>query len=372
MFLLVLFIDGCIPSSIKINPRKGDDSKSMFGLKPEREFVSDETAGDSLIELWEYETNGSFAPTSITIYDSFAFVNDLSGRIYCLDIYSGKRLGQVKNKGAVYTAPVIYKSLLIYATAINEDNESNFVLYDFVLGQIKAEAIVKGLVITELIRFSDGVVFTTERGMVYKFNFIGHKVWELDTKTATRSSPAANDEHFLFGNDNGEIVCIDHKNGKLVYREKIEQPFFAGSVLSHGSLYISDDYGTLYNIDIKTGHVKNKFDLGARALMYPAIEADKIFIGNLHGELFSLNENNFSLNWKLKTDGVFNATPLVTNEVLIVPDLNKKFYYVNKADGKILKTYELEGRAKHTPVIKDNKLFIGYDNGIIKAYEILK
>lgn len=366
----MIFFEGCIPSQIKIYPRKADDSRTMFGLKPERVFISNEFPGDSLIELWEYSTNGGFPSTSVTVYDSFAFVNDLSGRIYCLDIYSGKRIGQVKNKGSVYTAPVIYRSLLIYASALNEDNESNIVFYDYVMGRIKEESVVKGLVVTELIRFDDGVVFTTEMGMVYKYNFVGHKVWEIDTKTSTRSSPAANAEYFLFGNDNGEIICIDYTIGKVVYQKKIGRPIFAGSSVYNENLYLSDDSGTLYKVDIKTGMVQNEFFTGARVLMYPAVTDSFIYIGNLSGELYSINKNNFLLNWKLTTDGVFNSTPLVTKDVLIVPDLNKKFYYVSRSDGKIVKTFELEGRTKQTPVIKDGRLIIGYDNGIIKAYEI--
>lgn len=369
--LLPLFLlTGCIPSQIKLQALRGDDSKAMFGSNTERQFISNESLPDSLIELWEYSTNGSFPTTMITVYDSFAFVNDLSGRVYCLNINSGKRIGQVKNKGSVYTAPVIRKSLMIYAAAIYQDDESRIIFYDILTGQIKEEPVVKGLVITELVKFNDGVVFTTERGIVYKFNFVGHKVWEINTKVNTRSSPSANENYFLFGNDDGEIICVDHQKGEIVYRIKTGHPVFSGTSIKDAKLYTADDSGVLYKIDINTGVIENKYDTGKRILMYPSIESDNIFIGNLNGELFALSLVSFEQKWKLITDGVFNTSPLITSDKLIVADLNKKIYVVDKKNGKILQTYNLDGRVKHTPIIVDGKLLVGFDNGIIKAYEM--
>ncbi len=370
ILLPLILLCGCIPSQIKLQVLRGDDSKAVFGRSPERQFLSDETLSDSLVELWEYSTNGSFPSTMITVYDSFAFINDLSGRIYCLNIYSGKRIGQIKNEGSVYTAPVIHKALLIYACAINQDDESRIIFYDILTGQIKEESIIKGLVITELVKFNDGIVFTTERGIVYKYNFVGHKVWELDTKVNTKSSPSAYDNYFLFANNEGEIICLDTQKGEIVYRIKTPHPFFSGSAIKNEKLFIGDDAGLLYRIDIKTGVIQNKFDCGNRILMYPSIESENIYLGNLNGELFSLNAEDLKLNWKLVTDGVLNTSPLVTPDKLIVPDLNRKIYFVDKKSGSILQTYHLEGRVKHTPVIVDGMLLVGFDNGIIKAYEM--
>jgi hypothetical protein len=37
----------------------------------------------------------------------------------------------------------------------------------------------------------------------------------------------------------------------------------------------------------------------------------------------------------------------------------------------VTKTIELEGRGKFSPVLIDNKLIIGYDDGMIRAYEFV-
>jgi hypothetical protein len=73
--------------------------------------------------------------------------------------------------------------------------------------------------------------------------------------------------------------------------------------------------------------------------------------------------------WKTSTGGILNATPFVTNNLLVVPDLNEKFYFVDVQNGNIKKTYTVDGRVKLSPVIFRNMLFIGYDRGELEAYE---
>ena len=108
-------IVGCSSSYIKVPVPKSENSYDMFGKTGKREFYIAQSIGDSLIKKWEAETNGSFPNSSITVYDSLVFINDLSGRVYCIGLNTGKTLGQLKNKGAVYTSPVIDNSTLIFA-----------------------------------------------------------------------------------------------------------------------------------------------------------------------------------------------------------------------------------------------------------------
>jgi hypothetical protein len=67
--------------------------------------------------------------------------------------------------------------------------------------------------------------------------------------------------------------------------------------------------------------------------------------------------------------GVFNASPLITENKLVIPDLNEKVFIADRKTGEINSVHNFNGRVKLTPVFHKNILFIGYDNGILKAYE---
>jgi outer membrane protein assembly factor BamB len=126
--------------------------------------------------------------------------------------------------------------------------------------------------------------------------------------------------------------------------------------------------GNLYAIDIQNGNVIWKYYSGARIIMAPSAVNGNIYFGNLAGELFCISDKG-DLIWKISTGGILNATPFATENFLIVPDMDKKFYFVDIKSGKIVKTYNVDGRIRLSPVIFRNILLIGYGRGDLQAYE---
>jgi eukaryotic-like serine/threonine-protein kinase len=368
-FILILLLAGCASSLIKTTARRDENAYSGFGKTPAREFYINQNISDSISLKWQNDVNGGFDNSSVSVYDSLVFINDLSGRIYCFHIANGKQIGQLKNDGAVFTTPYVYKYNVIYTAADDKENITHLRYYDFTQGKMKYDIEVNGRCVTEIIGTPDGIIFNTENGNVYRYDINGNEVWETKTASVVHSSPSMNNDIIVFGNDNGEIFGIDSKKGKILYREKIGKPFFCGSSISGNTAYVGNDDGNLYALNLHSGKIVWKYESGARILMTPSVTDTKIYFGNLSGDLFCLNKNNGILLWKTYTGGVLNATPYASDNLLVVPDLNKKFYLVNINNGKIEKTYSLDGRAKLSPVIFRNLLFIGYDRGELQAYE---
>lgn len=368
LFLIALFY-GCTPSIIKIKTSPGQKTYSMFGRTPGRNFFSSQNIGDTLIKKWENDVNGGFANTSVTVYGGYVFVSDLSGRIFCFNDTTGKVMGKLKNKGAVFSAPIINKTNVIFAVASENENETNLISYNFVKGKENYNKEIKGKVITEMIKMDSSVIFNTEDGKVYKYSLEGEKKWEFDSRSFVHSSPAIGDDIIIFGNDKGELIAVSYHKGKLLYKKKIGKSFYCGATVHNGVAFVGNDNGKLYAMDIKSGNIEWEFDTHAIIKMTPALKDNIIIVGNLNGDLFAVNRSTGKQIWETKTGGLLNATPLITNNLVIQPDLNEKFYLIDPLTGKIINTYSLEGRVKLTPVIADSTLFIGYENGNICAYK---
>ncbi len=92
----------------------------------------------------------------------------------------------------------------------------------------------------------------------------------------------------------------------------------------------------------------------------------------INGKFVKPGKTDGTLNWKTKFRGVLNATPLVTKNMIIVPEVFFSFHLVDKKDGSIIKDFYLDGRAKYSPVYYKGILFIGYDNGNLSAYEFVE
>lgn len=367
--VIVVLLSGCTPSSIKLDTKKGLSSYNMFGKTGSREFFIPVSIGESISLKWEAEINGSFPNSSVTSYDKYIFVNDLSGRVYCFDASNGKVIGALKSGGAVYTTPIINENNIIFAASEGDENKSVLYYYNFSTAKMLHEKEILGRVMTEMIKTEKDIFFNTEDGKVFCYDLLGEKVWEYDIKTKTHSSPALGKDIIVFGNDDGEIIGINAKKGELLFKEKIGESFFCGASIDDSIIYIGNDNGNLYALELSTGKVKWMFETGSKITMVPVYNKTHTIIGNLKGELYSINKETGTLNWRTNTRGVLSASPLITENFIILPDLNESYHFIDVKTGEIKNTYLLDGRGKLTPVILDDVLYIGYDNGIVRAYE---
>ncbi len=379
MYFFLFFIGGCAPSIIKLNYINDNNPISQFSKSSNRNFIYEPLISDSVVEKWEAEINGGFSNSSVTVSDSAVFVNDLSGRVYCFSLATGKTLGQLKYKGSIFTAPIIHKSVIYFVVISDKEEVSTLYTYDIKNGKEISATEMEGRITSQLVIIDGAIYALTEKGKLYQFSLAGEHLWTFDTKSDCHDSPALISTVIVLGNDNGEIISIgneniqpsDAMNSRLNYRRKIGGPFFSSPVISGNEIFIGNDDGNLYSVDLNSGNVNWAFQTSAKIRMETIVTQDEIFIGNLKGELYKLSRGGKQI-WKLETKGLLNITPLLTNDYLILPDANKKVYFISRNKGEIFHTLELDGRMKLSPVIKGNFLFIGYENGNLKAYEFVQ
>jgi len=369
---VLLVISGCARSVIKYSTKLDDNPYQMYGKNPSREFYLPINVSDSLSLIWESEVNGGFPNSSVSVYDDLVFINDLSGRIFCFDIESGEKIGSLKySGGSVYSTPIAFRSQVIFPVAQDKDNLTDLIIYDYSQGKEIEDIELPGRVLTQMIAVDDEVLFTSEVGIAYRFSAMGKKIWETHTRVPTRSSPVLVNNLFIFGNDKGEIIALDASSGDSVYVKKIGGHFFSGLTISENTIYAGNDNCSVYAINVDNGELIWQFDTGFRIKMEPAIDDRNVYIGNLKGNFFSLNKLNGIENWRTEFTGILNVTPLITENSIILPNVLFVLYLLDKQTGSVLKSIPLEGRAKLSPVIHKNTLFIGFDDGIIRAYEFI-
>ncbi len=372
LLMVIVLISGCARSVIKYSTKLDENPYKMYGKSPSREFYSPEIISDSLILKWESEASGSFPNSSISVYDDLVFINDLSGRIFCYQIDSGKKIGSLKySSGSVYSTPIPFRSKVIFPVALEKENLTELIIYNYDQGKELEDIELPGRVLTQMIALDDDVLFTTEAGIAYRYNSAGKKIWETHTRVSTRSSPALVNNLFIFGNDKGEIIALNDSTGDSVYVKKIGGHFFSGLTISKNIIYAGNDNGNVYALNAEDGEIIWQFDTGPRIKMEPAIDEQNLYIGNLNGSFYSIDKVTGSENWKKEFVGILNTTPLITENRIILPNVLFKIQILDKKSGNEVKSIPLEGRAKLSPVIHKNILFIGFDNGVIRAYEFV-
>ena len=310
--------------------------------------------------------------STVTIYNSYVFINDLSGWVTCLDLNTGKQLGQLKDKGSIFSSPVIENNVLIYPVSLNNENYSLVNYYNFRSGEPIFSIKIRDKLLSELIQTKDGIIFNTAGGKVFKYNYNGSKVWEYDAKVSMHCSPAMKDNTVITGDDKGEVIALNAYNGNQIFKKNLGYIFTNNVSISDSTAFLGDKDGVFFAVDIRTGNVKWKVETGSEIISTPVFNDENVFIGNLGGKFLALNKTSGKIIWQSELNGVINATPLLTKNYLIVPNLVGELDFVEPASGKITKRFVLPSHVRLSPLYFKNTLFIGYDNGILGAYEIVK
>ncbi len=367
--LLVIFISACSASLIKVNVKLPQTLHPIFGKTSNRNFYYSITLPDSLKFLWRANTYGGFNNSSVVIYDSLLFIGELAGRVYSFNTNTGKQLGVIKTKGAIFSTPLI-TNFRVYYPLVKKDNKlTEFIVYDFYSGKEVYIIELEDRIINQIMYDDDAIYFVSEDGTVYKYSLEMKLLWKTETNFNVRCVPALFDDFIFIGNETGEIIKIDKAFGRVINRKKISSRFLSGITAEKDRLFIGDDDGNLFSINSDNLNVNFKVNIKERILMNPAADEQNIFIGNLKGDLFSINKTNGKINWTKTYKGSFNSTPIITANKLIIPDSFKAYWILDKNDGRVIKKLELDNRAKLSPVLVDKKLFIGYDDGVLEAYE---
>ncbi len=372
LLFFILIFSGCEKSLINLVLQNDPDAISMFGKIPSRSFFVNTDITDSLKLVWENSTYGSFNNSSAVVYDSILFINDLGGRIHCFDIRTGKQKGVLKTKGAVYSTPLLFRNRIVYALCDQNKNYSNLIYYDLLNGKELFDIYIEGRILSQMINENGNIILCKDNGTIKKYSAAGKMIWETETSSQIQCNPAMQNNKIVVGNNEGEILFINSDDGKIILRKKVGKQFLSGVTIDGDIAYIADNSGVLYAIDINNGNIIWQFDTGSRILMNPAVDDENVFVGNLKGNLYCIDKNIGELKWQSKLGGLLNSTPLITKNRVVITNLNLAFYIIDKKDGIIKNKIELEGRGKLSPILINNKIIIGYDDGNISAYEIIR
>jgi outer membrane protein assembly factor BamB len=371
IILYLFFLWGCGSSGIRINKTDQQDLYPMFGKTPSREFYNPVTIKDSVRLLWEAEANGSFPQSSITYMGDNLFINDLSGRIFCYNITDGKIIGQLKHKNPVYTTPVLNRYTLFYVETLTGDDKSVLRLYNFYESRYLAEKEIRGRVMTEMLLLGQNLFFVTEKGLLYKFSHLGDQYWMQELNATVRSSPVSDGRLLYVATDKREILVLDPETGDIIRRYPVGSIISSGLTLSGNSILAGGRDGILYSVNKNNGLVNWTYNSGSSINAIPVVSEDRVYIVNLGGDIISINLENGNQHWLTPTDGVLNVTPLLTDNYLIIPDLSNRILFTDIKNGERKQIIELPNRAKLSPVLYRNMLFIGFDRGVIRAYEFI-
>ncbi len=341
-----------------------------YGENSNRTFYLDKSISTDPSLLWVSETDGSYSNGSVIIYDNYMFAADLSGNIFCFSDTSGKKLGVLKQKGEIVASPIIMKDKLIYVVNNYKEEFATLVYYLFIEGIKYKEIELHDNFRSEMIAANDGIILLSQSGVLYKFNLIGELEWKYDSGYLTMSDPVIKDNTIYFSSVSGKLLGYNITKKLLVLNVDIAESIESTPTVLEDKIYIGDSDGVIYCFDIDSKRIEWERETGVKILNRPVIDKNgNLYVGNLGGEMFSYSVNG-QLRWVFHSDGLFNAMPLVFNNVIAQPDLNKKLIFLDPLSGTLINEINFERRVRTSPVFYKGKIYIGIDKDEIHVFSV--
>src|SRR5687767_6642823 len=109
------------------------------------------------------------------------------------------------------------------------------------------------------------------------------------------------------------LLCVSalscsNKPG-VEWKFKTQAPLSTSPAISGNKLIISGSDHYLYALDLKTGEVIWKTDLGDRIMTKPLAEENNIYVGTASGYFYQINAGNGNPGWKFQAKGMIEYEP---------------------------------------------------------------
>ncbi len=144
--------------------------------------------------------------------------------------------------------------------------------------------------------------------------------------------------------------------------------------LSEGILYTVDAEGTVTAVDAAKGKRRWRVKLDTAIGGGVGSGGALLLLGGINGDVIALNKEDGSTLWKSSVSSEVMAAPQSDGKVVIVPAIDGRVFALSADDGKRLWSYDhsipvLTLRGNSTPLLMENSVYIGFDNGQLLKFD---
>lgn len=151
---------------------------------------------------------------------------------------------------------------------------------------------------------------------------------------------------------------------KVVWEYKVPNGGFEGTPIivrnqsdQRTTVYVGDMDGEVVSIDLETGKVNWKFDTGLGISASPAYHNGRIFIGDIDGVFWCLDEAG-KVAWKYQTDGEISGSANFFGDNVLFGSQDSKLYLLQQVDGKKVWEFETPDQIQCSATIANGKGFV--------------
>ena len=274
---------------------------------------------------WKYATGNYIGESSPAVGSNAVYIGDLGGLLHAVNARDGSRLWTFRTDAEIKSSPILVNDLVLIGSY-----DTYLYAVDARTGKQRWKTQTQGMVHATPAVQGD-LAFVAGCDEIFRAIRLadGKQAFQIESGAYTGASPAIEGDRAYFGTFNYDVLALDLKARKILWRfndPEREFPYYSSAALSGGrvilggrdkmvraieaatgksawtfptqarvdsspviaggQVYVGSSDGRLYVLDLKTGQKKSEFNAGSAITASPAIAAGRVVIGTHDGVLY--------------------------------------------------------------------------------------
>ena len=176
------------------------------------------------------------------------------------------------------------------------------------------------------------------------------------------------DNHLYLSTDRGFVYSINGKKRAIRWLYRTRQESISPPYLGKKSVYVFDDQGTLYCIDL-VGRLSWKTKIKEKITSGITEEQGRIYIGTESGSLYSLDQEDGKELWRFQAEEAIRSTPVPAEGKVIFGCDDHRLYILNRRGG-LIGTYEAEDKIQSPLLVDGQSVFFGSNDDRFTCFDL--
>ncbi|QOV91526.1 outer membrane protein assembly factor BamB family protein [Humisphaera borealis] len=268
---------------------------------------------------FKHDEPGPFEGSAV-ISGGSVFIGDVKGRLFCLDLATGKPKWTYTIEAGFEASPLVV----------------------------------------------NGKVFIGDLGGLFHCVSAeeGKKLWTFDTGSGQPIHASANvfGNKLIFGDDGANVICVNADDGKKVWQVETGDRVNAAPAIGGGLAFISGCDAKLRAIQIENGKEKFAVELQSLAPGSPALLPDRIILGTDGGRVLAIAADGSKILWtyeNVKDGAMVYSSSAVSEGIVVVGARDRLVHAIDAQTGAGKWTFATRGEVNSSPAIAGGKVYVG-------------
>lgn len=274
---------------------------------------------------WKYKTGEAIGESSPCVANGIVYVGDLSGMVHAVNAQTGKGLWTFKTASEIKASPVVAGDRVL----IGSYDETLYCLAAKTGAELWKFRINGPVHCT--VSVSAGVAYVSGCDEIFRAIRVadGKELFQVSSEAYTGASPALQGQIAYFGTFSNEVLGVDLRARKILWRYENKQrqfPFYSSAALADGKVVLGGRDKLVHCLNATNGKPVWAFATRARVDSSPAIAGGRVYIGSNDGRFYVLDLAKGAKQWEFEAGAPLSASPAIAGGRVVIGSHDGRLY----------------------------------------------